>query len=192
MIKLITALGNPGYQYKDSRHNIAWLLLEFLPFYDELNWKNKFSGEYASFRIKDEIRYFLRPLTFMNLSGQSIIKAMDYLKIETDEVLIIHDELELEFGVMGFKEGGGLGGHNGLRSIATALNTNEFKRVRLGISRPPHDDITSYVLDNFSEKQRVFLEIFLDQASELVYESLIIKDFNTMIENYKKLQIIQT
>lgn len=192
MIKLITALGNPGYKYKDSRHNIAWLLLELLPFYDELKWNNKFSGEYASFKIKDEMRYFLRPITYMNLSGRSLIKAMDYFKIETDEVLIIHDELELKFGVIDFKEGGGLGGHNGLRSIAATLNTNDFKRVRLGISRPPYNDITAYVLENFSEEQRVFLEDFLNHAAELIYESLIIKDFNDMIKNYKKHQIIQT
>jgi len=192
VIKLIVALGNPGIQYRDSRHNIAWMLLEFLSFYPDLSWKNKFSGEIASFRIADEPRHFLRPLTFMNRSGRSVGQALQYLKADPAELLVIHDELELDFGFIGFKEGGGLGGHNGLRSVASVLGTRDFKRVRLGISRPPHDDITGYVLGAFSPEERDALPDFLEPAADLVADTLAEDQFEPMTLSHRKHPLLPT
>jgi PTH1 family peptidyl-tRNA hydrolase len=190
LIRLISALGNPGHEYEKTRHNVSWMLLEHLHFYSELSWKNKFSGEYASFHINHDILYFLKPFTYMNLSGNSIRKAMDFFKIEAEEILIIHDELELEFGTISFKDGGGLGGHNGLRSITDILGTRNFKRVRLGISKPVHQDITSYVLGKFSENQQVFLNQFLKSSADLIDLCIRSRDFSVYTKKFNKYKII--
>ena len=184
-ITLVAALGNHGNQYETTRHNIAWQMVRFLPFYDELEWKRKFNGEYASIVIDNRKIFFLKPHTYMNLSGQSLVPMMQFFNIEIEQVLVIHDDLELDFGVLGFKGGGGLGGHNGLRSVAAALGTRDFKRMRLGISRPPHSDITSYVLGNFSPDERAVLPTFLEEASELL-ETCLTDDFDAMVKKYRK------
>jgi PTH1 family peptidyl-tRNA hydrolase len=166
MIRLVVFLGNPGKTYAATRHNLAWLLLERLSFYEELSWKSKFRGEYAQ-RVFGEIRVvLLKPLAFMNRSGGCVREAVTFYKMSAEEILVVHDEVELEFGERRFKWGGGLGGHNGLRSISASLGTREFCRFRLGIGRPNRGDISSYVLGGFSPKQRDDLPLFLDSAAQ--------------------------
>jgi PTH1 family peptidyl-tRNA hydrolase len=188
-ITLVAALGNHGNQYETTRHNIAWQMIRFLPFYDDLDWKRKFKGEYASILLDNRKIFFLKPHTYMNLSGQSLVPMMQYFNIEIEQVLVIHDELELDFGILGFKNGGGLGGHNGLRSVTAALGTRDFKRMRLGISRPPHSDITSYVLGNFSPDEQAVLPTYLEDAAELL-ETCLTNDFDTMVKKYRKIDTI--
>jgi len=184
-IALVAALGNHGFQYETTRHNIAWQMIAYLPFYKKLDWKRKFRGEYASISIDDRNVFFLKPQTYMNRSGLSLLPMMQFYKIEMEEVLVIHDDLELDFGVLGFKEGGGLAGHNGLRSIAACLETRDFKRMRLGISRPPHSDITAYVLGNFSYDEQAVLPTYLEKAAQLL-EMCLEEDFDSMVKNYRK------
>ncbi len=164
-------------------------MIAYLSFYKKLDWKRKFRGEYASISIDDRNIFFLKPLTYMNRSGLSLLPMMQFFKIEMEEVLVIHDDLELDFGVLGFKEGGGLAGHNGLRSIAACLETRDFKRMRLGISRPPHSDITSYVLGNFSYDEQAVLPIYLEEAAKLL-EVCLQEDFESMVKNYRKKDIL--
>lgn len=189
MVKLVAALGNPGVQYEHSRHNIAWQMIEFLSFYDELEWQNKFKGEFAVRLIAEEKIYFLEPLTYMNRSGDSIREIVRFFKIEEEEILVVHDDLQLDFGVIGFKRDGGLAGHNGLRSIAANLGTRDFNRLRLGISRPAHSDITSYVLGDFSQDEQAVLPVYLQEAAKLL-ELCLEQGFDIVEEQYKKKKVV--
>jgi PTH1 family peptidyl-tRNA hydrolase len=189
-VKLIAALGNPGMEYAETRHNIAWLLLEHLAFADELHWQRKFNGHYAAYSTGADKIFFLAPETFMNLSGKSVAEAAQFYKIEVAEILVIHDELELPFGVLGFKQGGGLGGHNGLRSITASLGSRDFKRLRLGISRPAHSDITGYVLRRFNEDEAAVLPTFLEAAAGYLEEAMAGADFDEMVKMHRKERII--
>ncbi|HLP45185.1 MAG TPA: aminoacyl-tRNA hydrolase [Candidatus Deferrimicrobium sp.] len=188
-ITLVAALGNPGNQYAATRHNIAQQLIEKLSFFPELEWQHKFKGEYSSIVIGGRKVYFLAPLTYMNLSGESLQPMMQFFRIPLEEVLVIHDELELDFGVLGFKQGGGLAGHNGLRSIAAVLGTRDFKRMRLGISRPAHTDITSYVLGNFSPGEQAILPTYLEEAAKIL-EICLVEDFNSIVKKYRKQNLL--
>ena len=189
-ISLLAALGNPGPQYFHTRHNIAWQMIEYLSFFPDLDWEEKFKGEYALYRFGDEVVFFLKPWTYMNRSGLSLAALMNYYKLEPEEVLVIHDELELDFGVIGFKRGGGLGGHNGLRSTAASLGTRDFNRMRLGISRPSHRDITSYVLGPFSPEEEPLLTTYYEEAAKLL-EYCFTEGFDAAEKNYRKERIVQ-
>jgi PTH1 family peptidyl-tRNA hydrolase len=189
VISLVAALGNPGPQYAFTRHNIAWQMLEYLSFYLELDWKEKFKGEYSLYRFGDETVFFLKPWVYMNLSGQSLAALMNFYQLEPEEVLVIHDELELDFGTIGFKRGGGLGGHNGLRSTASSLGTRDFNRMRLGISRPSHRDITSYVLGPFSVDEEPLLPTYFEEAARLL-EYCLNEGFDAAEKKYRKKSVI--
>ncbi len=158
MIRLYAFLGNHGREYRGNRHNVAWQLAEHLPVYGELSFERKFKGRYAQWTSPNGRIWFLFPETYMNLSGDAISEAMRFFHVAPDELLAIHDDLELPFGSFGFKFGGGLGGHNGLRSIESRLGTRDFARLRIGIGRPDHADIAGYVLSDFSPRERDDLE----------------------------------
>jgi len=189
MIKLIAALGNPGAEYRESRHNAAWQLVEYLSFFNDLKWQKKYEGEFTEFSLHGNRFYFILPLTFMNRSGGSVRSAANFYKIREDEILVIHDELELEFGVVGFKQGGGLGGHNGLRSLSTSLGTRQFNRFRIGISRPAHDNITSYVLGKFTREEQKELPFLFESAANLLEEHLG-ADFSELDRSLKKIRVL--
>ncbi len=172
MIRLVFFLGNPGRKYASTRHNLAWLVLEDLSFYSDLSWKRKFRGEVAQKTIQGERLVLLKPLTFMNRSGGCVREAAGFFKIAPAEILVVHDEVELEFDQIRFKWGGGLGGHNGLRSVSESLDTKEFCRLRLGIGRPVRGEVSSYVLGGFSREQEEMLPEFLDKAARELEESL--------------------
>ena len=190
MIKLIVALGNPGQEYAATRHNIAWQVLEHLSFLDSLSWQSKFKGEYSTQSIGGEKIFLLKPQTFMNKSGESVQSFAHFFKITFDEILVIHDDIELDFGVVGFKTGGGLAGHNGLRSIANSLGTRDFKRMRLGISRPRHGKVEAYVLGKFSDDEKIVLPMYLEKAANML-EQCLNEKFNTIERNFKKENLLK-
>jgi PTH1 family peptidyl-tRNA hydrolase len=168
MIQLIAFLGNPGPEYARNRHNAAWLLAERLPFYASLDWRKKHKGLYAS----HEGIHFLKPGTFMNLSGESVSAAAAFHKIGPEAILIVHDELELPLGTGSLKFSGGLGGHNGLRSVKACFGTADFWRLRIGIGRPNHDDIYSWVLSDFSAADEPILARTLDALAGALLEAI--------------------
>ena len=155
MIQLVVFLGNYGREYERTRHNVAWQFQDSLPFSSKLNWQSKFKGQYASIetvQLAQELAksgilstkegnpvnipeeapskiYFLKPETYMNLSGDSIGEIAHFYKIKPEEILVVHDELELPVGTMSLKWSGGLGGHNGLRSTKANLGTQDFWRL---------------------------------------------------------------
>ncbi|HOT59880.1 MAG TPA: aminoacyl-tRNA hydrolase [Spirochaetales bacterium] len=168
-IKLIAFLGNPGIQYRNNRHNVGWLFCDSCKLFSELSWKRGFKGHWASFETSGIKVYCIKPETYMNHSGEAIQELAAYYQITREEVLVVHDELELPFGFIGIKFGGGLGGHNGLRSMNQHLHGPDFWRLRIGIGRPDHSDIAGYVLSNFnSEELSTLNRAIFPKALELI------------------------
>jgi PTH1 family peptidyl-tRNA hydrolase len=176
MIRLLVFLGNPGREYEKTRHNAAWLVAEKLPLYASLAWQEKWKGRYAVFpdgpagETALDRRILLLPRTYMNASGTCVRACMDFFKIATGELLVVHDEIGLPLGLAGFRKGGGLGGHNGLRSIQQNLGQADFWRFRLGVGRPAHGDVSSHVLGRFTREEEALLDTYLEKAAAVLLE----------------------
>jgi len=149
---LVAGLGNPGREHARDRHNVGWMVLDELAHRTGSSFKSKFSGRLAETRLGDARVALLEPETYMNESGRSIGAAVRYFKVAPDGLLVVHDDVDLEVGRLQARLGGGLAGHNGLRSIAQALGTQEFLRLRIGVGRPGRGDprdVSDYVLSPF-------------------------------------------
>ncbi len=173
MFNLIVGVGNPGSQYSDTKHNIAWMLLDQSPLFRSSIWKSKFKGEYAESTVKGEKVYALKPQTFMNLSGESVQPMAAFFKIEPERILVIHDELDIPYGQVHFKMGGGLAGHNGLKSIAACLGTDQFARMRIGIGRPAHGDVANWVLSPFGKDEKIQLPTLLEKLHDPLLSAMV-------------------
>lgn len=161
---LIVGLGNPGSTYAQTRHNIGFMVIDELVRRTSATSISKASFEGELFKFKEH--YLLKPMTFMNLSGRSVLAVKNFYKI--DEVLVIHDDLDLPFGALRFKRGGGHGGHNGLKSIDAAIS-KEYIRVRMGISKPQHKgEVANYVLSAFSEVEKEHLDNWIKTAADAI------------------------
>lgn len=218
MIKLVAFLGNYGKEYEKTRHNVSWYFEDSLPFAGKLSWQNKFKGEIASFTPQELSQwacdtkicskkdgspvlvpeespshiYFLKPLTFMNLSGDSIIEVANFYKIQPSEIMVVHDELELEPGFVSLKWSGGLGGHNGLRSTKAVLNTPGFFRLRFGIGRPDNDNIgvADWVLSRFTAEQQELMQNVFSQTNLLLVKVLLSKEPKDLVQGWGKKKLI--
>ena len=149
---LVVGLGNPGARYRDTRHNLGRRAVELIV--DELggSWRSRWNGRVSELRDGDERLALLVPETFMNESGRSVAPALRFYKLPPERLVVVHDELDLELGDVRAKQGGGLAGHNGLRSLAEAIGTQDFLRVRIGIGRPERGDrrpVADWVLQPF-------------------------------------------
>jgi PTH1 family peptidyl-tRNA hydrolase len=191
MIRLYAFLGNHGREHRGNRHNVAWHFLESLPFYSELRWERKFRGRYAVHETPLGRIWFLTPETYMNLSGDSAAELMRFFQIAPTEVLAIHDELELPLGSFGFKLGGGLGGHNGLRSLEARLGTRDFARLRFGIGRPDHDDIAGYVLSDFGREEREKLDCTIFPRAAEAFALCLAEGFEQALAKYPKVRALE-
>ena len=191
MIRLYAFLGNHGREYRGNRHNVAWQFLESLPFYGELRWERKFKGRYAVRETSAGRTWFLMPETYMNLSGDSAAELMRFFQVEPAELLAVHDELEMAFGCFGFKLGGGLGGHNGLRSLEARLGTRDFARMRFGIGRPDHDDIAGYVLSDFSSEEREILSCSVFPKAASAFELCMTEGFEEALKRFPKARALE-
>jgi PTH1 family peptidyl-tRNA hydrolase len=189
MDRLIVGLGNPGSKYNHTRHNIGWDCFEELSFANDLSWTEKFKGEYAVYNNGPEKVYFLKPQTFMNLSGESVQPMMNFFKIPLENILVVHDELDLPFGTIAFKKGGGLAGHNGLKSITACLGSQEFKRVRTGIGRPIHGDVSNWVLSGYTGEDKDFFREYL-KGTAAALEDYIKLGFDKAASTYSKKKIV--
>jgi PTH1 family peptidyl-tRNA hydrolase len=149
---LVAGLGNPGREYAQNRHNVGWMVVDELARRHGGTFRAKFSGQVADIRLDDHKVALLKPETFMNESGRSVGAAARFWKLEPDAILVVHDESDLELGRLQARLGGGLAGHNGLRSIAAHLKTPDFLRLRVGVGRPERGDprsLSDYVLSDF-------------------------------------------
>jgi peptidyl-tRNA hydrolase, PTH1 family len=189
MNKLIVLLGNPGSEYQGTRHNIAWQIVDKSSEYSQLNWKSKFKGLYASIDLGGDKIFFLKPETYMNLSGESVKPICSFFKIETNNVLVVQDELDLPVGTLTAKSGGGLAGHNGLKSISQHLGTNEYYRLRIGIGRPVHGSVSDHVLSNFKGDDLILLESILLKSEEIL-KDFCSYDYEIAFKKYSKKIII--
>jgi PTH1 family peptidyl-tRNA hydrolase len=149
---LVVGLGNPGREHERDRHNVGWMVADELARRMDGRWRAKFSGQLAEARL-DALRLaLLKPETFMNDSGRSVAAATRFFKVEPGSLLVVHDDVDLEPGRLQARAGGGLAGHNGLRSLAQSLGTQEFLRLRIGVGRPGRGDprsVADYVLSPF-------------------------------------------
>ena len=149
---LVAGLGNPGREYERTRHNVGWLVAEELARRHGGSFRSKFSGRVAEVRLGDLRLALLKPETYMNESGRSVGAATRFYKVPPERTLLVHDDVDLEEGRLQARLGGGLAGHNGLRSIAQHLGTNDFLRLRIGVGRPGRGDprsVADYVLSPF-------------------------------------------
>ncbi len=167
--KLIVGLGNPGSKYQWTRHNAGFMVLDRLSNVAGISvTKKRFSGFYGEGSWKNVRLLLLKPQTFMNLSGQSVAEALRFHKISLDNLLVIHDDLDIPYGRVKLKEGGGHAGHNGLRSLVSELGGGGFMRIRVGIGRPRFGDAADYVLSSFSKDELVVLPQMVDEIIELL------------------------
>jgi len=166
-MKLIVGLGNPGAKYARNRHNIGFMAVERMAADHGFGpWKSKFQGSLSEGRFGSARAVLLRPETFMNKSGDSVAAAMRFYKIEAEDVVVLHDELDLAPGKVKFKMGGGHAGHNGLRSVHAHLGA-DYGRVRLGIGHPGHKDrVAGYVLSDFAKAEGQWLDDVLRGVSD--------------------------
>ena len=172
-MKLLVALGNPGPQYEATRHNIGWLFLDQLVEKHNGSWGgDKFRGHFGSGHLFGEKCLFLKPQTWMNKSGESVVPAMSFYKIDPEDVVLIYDDIDLAPGVVKARMGGGHGGHNGVRSVIQQSGRNEFGRIKLGIGRPDVGDVSSWVLGRLTAEELKNLDETMLSAGEQRLESM--------------------
>jgi PTH1 family peptidyl-tRNA hydrolase len=170
-LKLIVGLGNPGDKYAGTRHNIGFMVVANLAAKNGVRLKKKgYQGSYGVGRVAGEEATLLLPQTYMNLSGASVASAVWALKVEgPDNIVVIHDDVDLPFGRLRIRSGGGHGGHNGIRHICQVLGHGDFIRLKLGIGRPhPEEETADFVLRNFSSQERKVLPKVLEAAVSAV------------------------
>lgn len=185
MIKLIVGLGNPGQQYEKNRHNVGFLFLDRLLFQSGGSWSKeiKFHGLLAEIQINAQRTLLLKPGTFMNRSGQAVAAVTHYYKIKPEEILVVHDELDFEPGLVRLKKDGGHAGHNGLRDIIAHLDSKDFYRLRLGIGRPvAGKPIADYVLSNPSKHEMDLIEAAFD-LSQSFLSQIVAGDIETVMKS---------
>jgi PTH1 family peptidyl-tRNA hydrolase len=166
---LVAGLGNPGREYERTRHNAGWMVVDELARRADASFRSKFSGRLAETRLGEHRVALLEPETYMNESGRSLAAALRFFKVSPDDLLVVHDDVDLDPGRLQARLGGGLAGHNGLRSIAQALGTQDFLRLRIGVGRPGRGDrrpVADYVLSPFEDE--VDVEALIARGADAV------------------------
>lgn len=168
---LVVGLGNPGPQYERTRHNIGFLVVEALAARERANFSlhKKSGADAVTVRVAGRQVILAKPRSYMNLSGKPVAALARFFSVDPADIVVVHDELDLDFGTLRLKLGGGEGGHNGLRSISQAIGTKDYLRVRVGIGRPPgRMDPADYVLKPFSSVERKELDLNCEEAADAV------------------------
>ena len=167
-MKIIVGLGNPGVRYQGNRHNIGFQVVDRLAENHQISIsKKRLKAFYGTGRIDSQEVVLAKPITFMNRSGEAVRRIVDFLKVGIDDLIVVHDDLDLPFGRLRFKRRGGDGGHQGVRSIIEAMGGNTFLRLKAGVGRPPRGmEVAEYVLCNFDESQRPQLDEVCSRAAE--------------------------
>ena len=162
---IVAGLGNPGPKYRGNRHNVGFMVVDEAARQSEADsFKSKFKAELCLARIAEEKVAFLKPMTFMNLSGMAVGAALSFYRLPLASLVVVHDELDLAFGTCRVKQGGGTAGHKGLRSVVEHCGGEDFARVRVGVGRPGAGEVEDYVLSDFSISERQKLPDVVDTA----------------------------
>lgn len=183
-MKLIVGLGNPGKEYSNTRHNIGFMAIDRIVDSLNLNFdRSKFGGLYTSMNINGEKIIFLKPQEYINLSGNVIRKYMDFFDINVEDILIIHDDLDLDVGVMKLRTKGGSGGHNGLKNIEANLKSKDYRRIKIGISNNKMFDTKDYVLGKLVGDDKSKIDSILDKMPTL-FKDFLNMTFENLMNKY--------
>ena len=187
-MKAFIGLGNPTSKYENTRHNIGFMDVDFLV--EKLGlqreWKEKFESLYIEARVNGEKVLFVKPQTYMNNSGRSVRKWVDYYDIAIEDIYVFYDDMDIPFGNLKLKIGGSAGGHNGVSSLIQQLGSQDFNRIRLGIDRPPRDLMIDYVLRKFSKHELAVIETELFPKTETLFNGIFEKPFRDLMAVYNK------
>jgi PTH1 family peptidyl-tRNA hydrolase len=181
---LIAGLGNPGREYEHTRHNVGWLVVDELARRHGGSWRSKFSGSLAEIRLADAKLALLKPETYMNESGRSVAAAARFFKVPVESLLVVHDDVDLEPGRLQARRGGGLAGHNGLRSLAQHLGSQDFLRLRIGVGRPGRGDprpVADWVLSPFAPEEDA--DALVSRAADAV-ETIVAEGLETAQQRF--------
>lgn len=185
-MKLIVGLGNPGREYENTRHNIGFMMIDSYVQKKELgSFKEKDRGLFLKTKVGDEDVIFLKPLSYMNLSGEVVKRYVQFYKIEIKDILVISDDLDLEIGNFKLKSSGSSGGHNGLKNIEQHLKTNQYKRLKIGISNRKDLDTKDYVLGFLSKEEKKVIED-LSITVEKILDDFFQVDFSCLMNKYNR------
>ena len=172
-IKLVVGLGNPGKKYQNTRHNVGFKVMDELAKRLEVfKWKERDGALYFDCHLDMCRVVFLKPQEYINLSGNVMIKFVNFLDIKLEDILVVSDDLDLPLGVIKLKEKGSSGGHNGLKNIESQLKTNEYKRIKIGISNDKTIDTKDYVLGKFSNEEKKKISLAVQKAADAVLDSI--------------------
>lgn len=172
-IKLVVGLGNPGKKYQNTRHNVGFKVMDELAKRLEVfKWKERDGALYFDCHLDMCRVVFLKPQEYINLSGDVMIKFVNFLDIKLEDILVVSDDLDLPLGVIKLKEKGSSGGHNGLKNIESQLKTNEYKRIKIGISNDKTIDTKDYVLGKFSNEEKKKISLAVQKAADAVLDSI--------------------
>lgn len=184
-MKLVVGLGNPGSRYALTRHNVGFMVIDYLISQNSLSEKERFGGLYSRLKIKDEEIILFKPQTFMNLSGEPLVQIMNFFKINIEDILVIYDDLDLKTGVIRLRENGGSGGHNGVKSIIQHLSSDSFKRMRIGIDKNPLIDSVDYVLGKLTKEEMPLYKETIIKAANIVLDWPSL-DYNRLMTKYNQ------
>lgn len=183
-MKLIVGLGNPDKEYSNTRHNVGFMAIDQIANFLGVTFNSKkFNGSYIKLNYKGEEIILLKPLKYMNLSGEVVRDFVNYFKIDINDILIISDDMDLSIGSMKLKYKGSCGGHNGLRNIETHLSTQEYKRLKIGISKSTLIDTKDYVLGKLSKEEKEEINKILNIVPNIFLDYLNI-DFEKLMSKY--------
>ena len=185
-MKLVVGLGNKGREYENTRHNMGFMLIDRYLQYKNITdkFKEKFNAIYIETTINNEKVIFIKPMTYMNNSGIAVRAFIDFYKLNSEDILVISDDLDLDLGKFRLRRNGSSGGHNGLKSIISHLGTDNFKRLRIGISND-EDDVINYVLSKFSKKELNEIDIMFDTLVD-VLDDYFVMDFTFLMSKYNR------
>lgn len=184
-MKLIVGLGNPGKKYENTRHNTGFAVIDrtLAKLNVELG-KNKFNADYTMINRNGEKIYILKPLTYMNLSGEAVVPFMKYFGIEPEDLVVVHDDLDLPVGKIRLRQSGSCGGQNGMRNIIDLLGDSNIKRIRVGIGKDPLIPVVDYVLGKTKKEDLEVYNQALDKASDALIYWLDHDDFSKVMSNF--------
>ena len=185
-MKLIVGLGNIGKEYENTRHNMGFMLVDRYLEYRNITdkFKEKFNAMYVETTINNEKVIFIKPTTYMNNSGIAVRAFVDFYKLSSEDILVISDDLDLDLGKFRLRRNGNSGGHNGLKSIISHLGTDDFKRLRIGISNDK-DDVINYVLSKFSKKELNEIDEMFNTLVNVLDDYFVI-DFTSLMSKYNR------
>ena len=190
-LRLIAGLGNPGRKYESTRHNIGFMLIDYMVDHYGISLEMRgFEALWVEGEIGGQVVMLVKPQTFMNLSGQSLRLFKDFFRLHNREILVVYDDMDLPFGRLRIRPRGGAGGHRGMISVIEALGGEDFPRLRMGIGRPERGDAVSYVLSPFEEDERKRMDDFLE-AGRMAVETCLVRGIDEAMNRFNSFQLDQ-